>query len=232
MTENQKIVTPKTLLMVIIFIVIMPLLPLLISLKWGWWEAWVYFAFSLFGFIVSRYLAGRKNPDLLRERGKYLEHDNTELWDKKLSPVLGVVGAAIQIAAGLDGRFGPSADFGPMIKIITIVLLLGSNVLGAAALIANRFFSGTVRLQTERGHHVISDGPYRWVRHPGYLGALLTYVAVPFLLDSWWTAIPALLSFLVIIIRTRLEDNFLKQSLDGYKDYAQEVRYRLFPGIW
>jgi protein-S-isoprenylcysteine O-methyltransferase Ste14 len=97
---------------------------------------------------------------------------------------------------------------------------------------ANRFFSGMVRLQTDRGHHVISGGPYRWVRHPGYLGALLTYAAVPFLMDSWWTLIPAFLSFLVIVIRTRLEDDFLQKSLDGYKDFTQKVRYRLFPGIW
>jgi len=232
MTENQKILTPKILLMLIIFIVIMPLLPLLISWKWGWWEAWAYFAFSLLGFIISRTLAGRKHPDLIRERSKYLEHNNPEPWDKKLAPLMGIVGAAIPIAAGLDGRFGPSADFGWVLKLAAILFLLASNVLGTAALMANRFFSGMVRLQTDRGHHVISSGPYRFVRHPGYAGALLTYIAAPFLLDSWWTMIPAALCFLVIIIRTRLEDNFLQESLDGYADYAKEVRYRLFPGIW
>jgi protein-S-isoprenylcysteine O-methyltransferase Ste14 len=232
MTENTKVLTPKILLMVIIFIVIVPLLPLLISWNWGWWEAWIYFAFSFLGFIISRYLAGRKHPDLIRERGKYLDHDNPEHWDRKLSPLLGIVGAAIPIAAGLDGRFGPSADFGWVIKGIAIFLMLASNALGTAAMMANRFFSGMVRLQTDRGHHVISGGPYRWVRHPGYLGALLTYAAVPFLMDSWWTLIPAFLSFLVIVIRTRLEDDFLQKSLDGYKDFTQKVRYRLFPGIW
>ena len=232
MTEKQPLVTPKVLLMLIVFIVIMPMLPLLISWRWGWWEAWVYFAFSLLGFIVSRTLAGRKHPDLIRERGKYLEHDNPEPWDKRLAPLMGVVGAAIPIAAGLDGRFGPSADFGWAIKAVTLLFFLASNVLGTAALMANRFFSGMVRLQTERGHHVINTGPYGWVRHPGYLGALLTYVAVPFLLDSWWTLIPVFLSCLAIVIRTRLEDSFLQEALEGYHDYAQKVRYRLIPGIW
>jgi len=232
MAEKQPLVTPKVLLMLIVFIVIMPMLPLLISWRWGWWEAWVYFAFSLLGFIVSRTLAGRKHPDLIRERGKYLEHDNPESWDKQLAPLMGVVGAAIPIVAGLDGRFGPSADFGWTIKAAAVLFFLASNALGTAALMANRFFSGMVRLQTERGHHVISSGPYRWIRHPGYAGALLTYVATPFLLDSWWTFIPVFLTFLLTVIRTRLEDNFLKESLDGYQDYAQEVRYRLIPGVW
>ena len=232
MAEKQPILTPKVLLMLVVFIIIMPMLPLLISWRWDWWEAWVYFAFSLLGFIVSRYLAGRKHPDLIRERSKYLEHDNPEPWDKQLAPLMGVVGAAIPIVAGLDGRFGPSADFGWVLKIAAMLFMLASNVLGTAALMANRFFSGMVRLQTERGHHLIKSGPYGWVRHPGYLGALLTYVATPILLDSWWTFIPVFLTFLLIVIRTRLEDNFLKESLDGYQDYAQEVRCRLIPGIW
>jgi len=232
MAEKQPILTPKVLLMLVVFIIIMPMLPLLISWRWDWWEAWVYFAFSLLGFIVSRYLAGRKHPDLIRERSKYLEHDNPEPWDKQLAPLMGVVGAAIPIVAGLDGRFGPSADFGWVLKIAAMLFMLASNVLGTAALMANRFFSGMVRLQTERGHHLIKSGPYGWVRHPGYLGALLTYVATPILLDSWWTFIPVFLTFLLIVIRTRLEDNFLKESLDGYQDYAQEVRYRLIPGVW
>jgi len=232
MAEKGFLVTPKVLLMLIVFIVLLPMLPLLISWRWGWWEAWVYFVFSVVGFIVSRTLAGRKHPDLIVERSKYLEHANPEPWDKKLAPLMGVVGAAIPIAAGLDGRFGPSADFGWAIKAVTLLFFLASNVLGTAALMANRFFSGMVRLQTERGHHVINTGPYRWVRHPGYLGALLTYVATPFLLDSWWTLIPVILSIMVIVIRTRLEDNFLQEALDGYHEYTQKVRYRLIPGLW
>ena len=78
MAEKQPILTPKVMLMLVVFIIIMPMLPLLISWKWDWWEAWVYFAFSLLGFIVSCTLAGRKHPDLIRERSKYLEHENPE----------------------------------------------------------------------------------------------------------------------------------------------------------
>ena len=199
---------------------------------WGWWEAWVYAAVNILGFAVSRWLAGRRNPDLLAERSQFLQHANPEAWDKTLSPLLGLAGGAIPLVAGLDARFGPSAQFGLWIKLIAFAILLAGYILGAYALIANRFFSGMVRLQTERGHQVVSSGPYRWVRHPGYAGALLSYLAAPFLLDSWWTLLPVALTYLIIFIRTRLEDKFLQESLEGYREYAQRVRWRLIPGVW
>jgi protein-S-isoprenylcysteine O-methyltransferase Ste14 len=97
----------------------------------------------------------------------------------------------------------------------------------------NRFFSGTVRIQTERGHHVISTGPYAVMRHPGYAGALLTYMATPLLLNSTWSFVPVIFMAVVLIIRTDLEDRTLKHELPGYKEYAaQKTRYRLLPGIW
>lgn len=232
MQEKQKILTPRVIIMLLLVIVLVPMLPLLISGRWDWWEAWVYALVCILGFILSRYLAGHKNPDLLVERGHFLDHPNPESWDKLLSPLLGLGGGVIPLVAGLDARFGPSANFSLALKLFAILVLLLGYALGSYALLANRFFSGMVRLQSERGHHVVDTGPYRWVRHPGYLGALVTYLATPFLLDSWWALIPVLLIFLVIIVRTRLEDRFLKESLEGYRAYAQRVRYRLIPGIW
>jgi protein-S-isoprenylcysteine O-methyltransferase Ste14 len=169
---------------------------------------------------------------LLAERGKYLDHQNPEKWDKLLSPLLGLGGGLIPIAAGLDMRFGPSASFDLVIKMFALVVMVGGYVLGSYALIANRFFSGMVRIQSERGHHVVTAGPYSWVRHPGYAGALLSYLAVPFLLDSWWTLIPVMMAFVIIFVRTSLEDRALQEKLEGYLEYAQKVRYRLIPGVW
>ena len=100
------------------------------------------------------------------------------------------------------------------------------------ALIVNRFFSGTVRIQTERGHHVVTDGPYRIIRHPGYAGSLLGYVFIPILLDSLWAFIPAVLLIIVMFIRTASEDSTLQTELPGYAEYAEKTRYRLIPGIW
>jgi protein-S-isoprenylcysteine O-methyltransferase Ste14 len=99
-------------------------------------------------------------------------------------------------------------------------------------LIENRFFSGMVRIQTDRGHRVVSSGPYRWIRHPGYAGALLTYLATPLLLDSSWAMIPAVLTAMLLLYRTRLEDATLRAELPGYSEYARRLRSRILPGVW
>jgi protein-S-isoprenylcysteine O-methyltransferase Ste14 len=232
MTPNEKLITPRVILLVFIFIVIIPMSPLLISWQLNWWEAWAYALINIVGFAISRWLAGRRHPDLLKERSRFLQHPNPEPWDKTLSPLLGLGGALIPLTAGLDARFGPSAQFNSLIKILAISFILLGYAIGSYALMENRFFSGMVRIQTERNHHVISSGPYQWVRHPGYAGSLLSYLATPFLLGSWWTFIPAGLTILVIVIRTALEDQILQDKLDGYQTYAKQVKYRLIPGVW
>jgi protein-S-isoprenylcysteine O-methyltransferase Ste14 len=232
MTENTKILTPRILIMLLVFIVIVPLLPILISRQWDWWQAWVYAGINIFGFIISRYLAGFKHPDLLVERGHFMRHENPEKWDKLLSPLMGLGGGLIPIAAGLDRLFESSAQFGLVIEIPSIILILAGFALGSYALIVNRYFSGMVRIQSDRGHQVVSSGPYRWIRHPGYLGALLSNWATPFLLNSLWTFLPVIFITLIIIIRTRLEDRVLHEKLQDYNAYAEQVRYRLIPGVW
>ena len=136
------------------------------------------------------------------------------------------------LVAGLDALYNWSPPYSLPIKIISLLALLLGYALGSYALIENRFFSGTVRLQTERGHQVVSSGPYRWMRHPGYAGALLTYLATPFFLDSSWAFLPAVFIVILMIIRTYLEDKFLQNELEGYRDYTKRVRFRLLPGVW
>jgi protein-S-isoprenylcysteine O-methyltransferase Ste14 len=89
-----------------------------------------------------------------------------------------------------------------------------------------------VRIQTDRGHQVVSSGPYRWIRHPGYAGGLLAYLATPFFLDSAWAFLPMAFLTIALVIRTELEDRTLQDQLAGYRDYVKQVRYRLLPGIW
>jgi protein-S-isoprenylcysteine O-methyltransferase Ste14 len=117
-------------------------------------------------------------------------------------------------------------------EILALAIILSGYILGSYALIENRFFSGVVRIQTERGHYVVSSGPYRWLRHPGYAGAVLAYLATPFFLDSWWAFLPAVLLTILLVIRTALEDRTLQDELTGYYDYARRVRFRLLPGVW
>jgi protein-S-isoprenylcysteine O-methyltransferase Ste14 len=216
----------------LLVLVVLALLPLLVSRRWDWWEAWAYAAISLGGFVVSRALAARRHPDLLSERVRSFGQENVKPWDKVLAPLVAFGSALITLTAGLEalGREGPA--FGAGAKLAALALILAGFWLGTWALMENRFFSGTVRIQSERGHVVVSSGPYRWVRHPGYAGTLLVYAATPVWLDSWWGLAPAELIAAALALRTALEDQTLQAELAGYAEYAQRVRWRLVPGVW
>jgi len=232
MAVQQKVMSPRVVVQMLFFVVIVPFLPLLISGRWNWWEAWAYAIICVLGFVISRWLAARRNPDLLAERARFMRHEDAASWDKLLAPLVGLGGGLIPLIAGLDMLLGWSPAFALPAKIMALILVLSGYALGSYALIANRYFSGMVRIQTDRGHQVVSSGPYRWVRHPGYAGALLTYLATPILLDSLWAFLPVAFITVVLVIRTRLEDETLQDQLEGYHDYAQRVRYRLLPGVW
>lgn len=232
MNNQQKTITRRVILQMLFFIVIIPFLPLLISQRWNWWEAWVYATLAILGFAISRILAARRHPDLIAERARFMQHENAKSWDKLLAPFLGLGGALVMLVAGLDALYKGSPNFSLPVKIVALVILLAGYVLGSCALIENRFFSGMVRIQTDRGHQVVSSGPYRWMRHPGYAGALLTYLAIPFFLDSLWAFIPTGFVTVILVIRTALEDRVLQDELAGYLDYTKRVRYRLLPGVW
>lgn len=232
MNEQRKTISLRVVVQVFFFIVGIPFLPLLISRRWGWWEAWVYALVCILGFAVSRWLAVRRHPDLLAERSQFMRHKDAASWDKILAPLTGLGGGSIPMVAGLDALFNWSLTFSLPVKIASLVLILAGYTLGSYALIENRYFSGVVRLQTERGHKVVSSGPYGWVRHPGYAGALLTYLATPFFLDAVWAFVPVAILSVALVIRTKLEDETLKEQLEGYREYAREVRYRLLPGVW
>jgi protein-S-isoprenylcysteine O-methyltransferase Ste14 len=214
------------------FVVVIPFLPLLISSRWDWWEAWVYAIICILGFAISRVLAARRHPDLLAERARFMQHENAKPWDKLMAPLVGLGGGLVPLVAGLDVLFDWSPTFSLPVKIVSLVIILAGYALGSYALIENRFFSGMVRIQTDRGHQVVSSGPYRWMRHPGYAGALLTYLATPLFLDSRWAFLPAVFFTILLVIRTGLEDRVLQDELEGYRDYARRVRYRLLPGVW
>ena len=233
MSDQKKSLSPSMIILILLLIIVVPFLPILITWDWGWLEAWFYALLMIFGFIISRILATKRHPDLLIERGKSLEHEDIKSWDKILSRLIVLGGALIPLVAGLDMRCGWSAtEFSLGWKIVALIPLLLGYAIGTWALIENRFFSGVVRIQKDRGHHVVDSGPYRWVRHPGYVGVLLTSFSTPILLDSLWTFGVIALYTLILILRTALEDRTLQEELPGYAEYAQRTRYRLFPGIW
>jgi protein-S-isoprenylcysteine O-methyltransferase Ste14 len=216
----------------LIVIVVIPFLPLLISWDWRWWEAWVYAILYVAGFAASRLLAGRRHPDLLSERARFTHHEDTLSWDRVLAPLLGLGGGLMPLIAGLDARLNWSPAFGLPVKLVSLTVILIGYVLASWALIENRYFSGVVRIQTDRGHRVVSSGPYRYIRHPGYTGALLTYLVTPFFLDALTAFAPAAVLVVLLVVRTYLEDRTLQEQLDGYREYAKRVPHRLLPRIW
>jgi protein-S-isoprenylcysteine O-methyltransferase Ste14 len=117
-------------------------------------------------------------------------------------------------------------------QIVALTLCVLGYALVVWATASNAFFSQIVRMQSERGHTVATGGPYHYMRHPAYLGAMVYELAVPVLLVSWWALVISGLGSLLLIIRTALEDRTLQAELTGYMDYARQVRYRLMPGIW
>ena len=232
MAEPNKPVIWRVIVQMVIVVVLAPFIPLIISGQWDWWQAWAYAITSVLAFVLSRLLVARKHPDLIAERARFMDAKDTKSWDKILAPLLGLGSILILVVAGLEKYYIPSIVSNPTLNLIALAGIILGYGFSSWALIENRFFAGTVRIQTERGHHVVSTGPYRIVRHPGYAGGLFGYLFIPLLLDSLWAWIPSILLAIVMVIRTALEDKTLQAELPGYKEFAGKTKYRLFPGIW
>ena len=191
------------------------------------WGAFIglYVVVSLVGLVY----VGRVNPEVLRNR--WSSGEGTEAWDWVLRAVFGPVFIAILVVAGYDIHNG-WAPLPPWVWPIGVVLFVLGNGLFLRAMAENPFFESTVRIQSERGHYVIDSGPYRAVRHPGYVGGVAGILSFPLLLNSAWALLPTALTIVGMVIRTALEDRTLRKKLPGYADYAARVRSRLIPGIW
>ena len=196
----------------------------------GWVWAWVYVGVGAAILVVNALVILPTAPELAAERSRVAE--NTKGWDRVAVVLIFISGGGIFLVAGLDERFGWSPQLATAIHILALAAVILAQALFIWAMASNRFFAKTVRIQEERGHTVASGGPYRFVHHPGYAANVVTMFAVSLLLGSLWALIPAALSALAFIIRTALEDKTLQAELNGYKDYAARVRYRLLPGVW
>ena len=218
---------------IIVVYLIIPLVLLVCGWDLSWWQAWVYSVIIIIAGIGMRLWAGRRHPGLLEERAKFEKAEDVKAWDKVLSPLMSVSFAyPLYFVAGLDHRFGWSPVFTLWPNILGFILCAVGYGIAGWALVENRFFTSTVRIQVDRGHEVCDSGPYRFVRHPGYAGNLLPLAGIVLALSSVWTLVPAAFALTIAIIRTELEDRALQAELPGYSEYAQRVRYRLVPGIY
>lgn len=195
-----------------------------------WWLGWVYVGLYAVSQVINAMVLLPRSPDLLAERSG--AGAGVKGWDYPLAILVGYGALLIAIGAGLQVRYEGLPPWQPLALVCALIVAILGSLLTTWAMASNRFFSGLVRIQNDRDHQVASNGPYRFVRHPGYVGALLFFLAAPLVLWSLWAYIPSGVVILVLIIRTALEDRTLRAELSGYKEYAEQVRYRLLPGIW
>ena len=196
----------------------------------NWTTGWLYLAVVAGSTATSYAYLLRKNPDLIAHRIKIGK--GTKTWDRIWIGVFASVFLSIYAVAGVDaGRFGWSA-MTRWLWPVGLALHLVGMALTSRSMAVNPFFEKTVRIQKERDQYVIDTGPYRFVRHPGYVGFFGWILAVPLLLGSWWAFVPTILSVAAVIVRTGLEDRTLRRELPGYDAYARRVRFRLIPNFW
>jgi len=235
-TDDPKAVqtvSPRQWIGLVVVYLSIPLVLLVCGGDFGWWQAWGYSLLIVAAGIGGRIWAERRHPGLLAERQSIENVRSAKAWDKVLAPLMALsVGFPLVVVAGLDHRFGWSPVFPLWLIVLGFIFVSFGYALAVWALVENRFFSGVVRIQAERGHVVCDSGPCRFVRHPGYAGSILPLLGIVLALGSVWTLIPAAVALIIAVIRTVLEDQTLQEELPGYRDYARRVRYRLLPGIF
>jgi protein-S-isoprenylcysteine O-methyltransferase Ste14 len=199
------------------------------TINWG--MAWALIGVHLVYLFVLMLILLRVNPSLIRERSRLITED-TKNWDKWLNPFLGVILLSGWILAGLDYRYGWSPNKSLSLQIAGLLVVTLGYILFGWAMVVNQYFSRVVRIQEDRGHQVCTNGPYQFVRHPGYAGFIPAFLGMALALGSWWALLPMAAAAALLVLRTALEDRTLQEELPGYRAYATQVRYRLLPGAW
>ena len=194
-------------------------------------RAWFFFSLYFISLLFNMVIFLKFNPEVIRARSEMKWGEMK--WRDKLFTVLYIVFLFLMfIVCGLDvGRFQLSSlrmEF----LVVGVVIFVVVWVFVAWAMVENKFFETTVRIQQERDHRVVTTGPYAIVRHPGYAGMILFYGCAPFIIGSLYGLIPVTLLSFAFVFRTYFEYRLLYEELPGYKEYTKKVRYRLVPFIW
>lgn len=236
-TPNVHKISPsvnvRVLVRFLVFAILYPAVLFLAAgtLNWPW--GWVYYLIQTLSTIAGRALVLRRHPELLAERASFRTREDVKGWDRVLVRVVALYGPLISwVIAGLDHRWSWSPDIQASLRWIALVVVLSGAILANWAMVVNRFFAAVVRIQRDRGHEVVTAGPYRLVRHPGYAGGICVWLALPLMLGSLWAYLPSIFTACALVVRTALEDRALIEELPGYVEYARRTRYRLLPGVW
>lgn len=195
-----------------------------------YWQGLIYVIIGLIMFTLN-YTVLRPDSELLNERTK--PGEGSKKWDKVLLGLSFLITITMYALAGLDsGRYHWSPNFHWSLSLIGIFLTASGQLLFLLAQKQNKFFSSTVRIQTDRDHTVCNTGLYKIVRHPAYLGSIIQLLGFPLLFGSLWSILPVGLLIVLHVTRTYLEDKTLKEELSGYLEYSLNTRYKIIPNVW
>ncbi|MDX9956584.1 MAG: nitrous oxide-stimulated promoter family protein [Anaerolineae bacterium] len=198
--------------------------------RFDWWEAWAFLIIYFLIALTSAIRMAQTNPELVRERSH--PGKNVKQWDNVLVGINLLLTLALYAVIGLDaGRYGWS-EMPAWVRLVGLWGFIPAFGLPLWASKVNAYLSSRVRIQQDRGHTVVAEGPYRYVRHPMYVGMIFYNISVPLVLGSWWGLTVSGLMIVAVIARTAFEDKTLQRELPGYSEYSQRVQYRLFPGVW
>ena len=195
------------------------------TINWLW--AWI---FLFLGVIILMINSMVIPAELIEERGK--KKEDVKKWDKIITSLNIIPTLCIYLFSGLDYRFHWTQELLVLFNISGLILVFLGAMLFTWSMISNKFFSTMVRLQTDRNHRVATSGPYKIVRHPGYVGYIIMSFATPLALGSLWSLSFSVIITILFIIRTYLEDKTLQKELNGYVEYSELVKYRLIPFVW
>jgi len=195
------------------------------TIKWRW--AWIFLSLGIIILIINLFVIP---AELMEERGR--KKENVKKWDKILTSINIIPILGIYIVSGLDYRFGWSINPNILLHITALLFYFLGSMLFTWSMLSNKYFSTMVRIQTERDHKVAISGPYKYIRHPGYVGFIVMVLATPLSLGTLNALLMSGITTILFIIRTSLEDKTLKNELAGYLEYANKVKYKLIPFIW
>jgi len=199
--------------------------------RMDWTRGWIFLGLYVAAMVVAGLAIHHFNPELMKAREQWRSKKDTKPFDRIFLAIYMPLTFIQPAIAGLDVRFGRTPMPAATIYWGATLFVLGA-VLIAWTLAVNRFAETTVRIQTDRGHQVVSSGPYAVVRHPMYVGMVVMYGAGTLILGSLWALVPTALMTVLLIVRTALEDRTLRRELAGYEDYTRQTPYRLLPGVW